>query len=42
MFAKDGAVFFLTASMANLASVLYHSRAGTEIIISSSSHSIER
>ncbi len=42
MFNKDGAVFFLTSSMANLAAVLLYTKPSSEVIISSTSHSIER
>jgi threonine aldolase len=42
MFNKEAAIFFLTASMANLAAVLLHTKPGSEVIISSTSHSVER
>lgn len=42
IFGKEAALFFPTASMANIAAVIAQTRPGSEIIISSSCHSVER
>jgi threonine aldolase len=41
MFNKSGAVFFLNSSMSNLAACLLFTKPGSEVIISSSCHSVE-
>lgn len=42
LFNKEAAIFFLTSSMSNLAAVLLHTKPSSEVIISSTSHSVER
>ena len=42
LFNKEAAVFFVSAAMANLAAVLLYTRPGSEVIIASTSHSVER
>ncbi|XP_031505881.1 uncharacterized protein LOC116268317 [Nymphaea colorata] len=41
-FNKEAAIFFLTSSMSNLAAVLLHTRPGSEVILASSAHTVER
>jgi threonine aldolase len=42
LFNKESALFFVSAAMANLAAVLLYTKPGSEIIIASTSHSVER
>lgn len=42
MFGKESGIFFPTTTMANVASVIGWAKPGSEVIIASNSHSVER